>query len=346
MSRNHFLDFLKGILIFLVVFGHVLQHGIHQWEGHWEDPLFKWIYMFHMPLFMAVAGYLSQWGIDRVSALQVIRTKFISYILPVIVWSTLYCLAVSLLIDPFSRETLDKFPSYLVTQITGDLWFLWALFGAIAVTALARLSGRYFPVVYPLSLIAVLFLPEYGHVILFKFTYPFFQIGYALARWGIPGFFTARRTLVFVAAALFAVLCYLSITPETYVYNSGMLLSGENAPNLLLRYSGELSMSLVVLYSLGFLYDRIPATVKRVIGQIGRDSIYIYIIQNYGFKMVDWICGKTHVPKPNLEAGWLIALLAAILICGACHLAGRILVRNDFLAAILFGRRNDGSFQR
>jgi fucose 4-O-acetylase-like acetyltransferase len=340
MPRVQFLDFLKGVLIFLVVTGHVLQHGVYQWQGHWEDPLFKAIYLFHMPLFMAVAGYLSQPGIERISAWQAIQSRFRSYIVPLIVWSSLYCLAVTVLIDHVSHETISRLPSYLLKQISSDLWFLGALFGSVVVTALTRLTGRFFAICYPLSFLAVLCLPEQGNLILFKFTYPFFQIGYALAKWGIPEFFKRRPLFVFIAALVPAGLCYHWFDTDTYVYNSGMALTAANSSHLLVRFGGALSGSVAVIYALQFLHARLSSGVKGIFDAFGRDSIYIYIIQNYVFMVVDRICDRVHVPKPGMLAGWLIALAAGFLICGGCYLGGRLLARNAFLGVVLFGKKS------
>ncbi|MBT2218629.1 acyltransferase family protein [Virgibacillus dakarensis] len=46
---------LKGILIFLVVFGHVIEHYNHQF-----NELYVFIYAFHMPLFVFISGYLAK----------------------------------------------------------------------------------------------------------------------------------------------------------------------------------------------------------------------------------------------------------------------------------------------
>lgn len=63
--RNTFLDFAKGVLILLVVIGHAIQFVTYHNLDFWGDPFFKAIYMFHMPLFMAIAGYLSHPGIIK-----------------------------------------------------------------------------------------------------------------------------------------------------------------------------------------------------------------------------------------------------------------------------------------
>lgn len=51
-ERSHTIDIVKGMLIILVVIGHVIP-------GTLRESLARWlIYSFHMPLFMGVSGYL------------------------------------------------------------------------------------------------------------------------------------------------------------------------------------------------------------------------------------------------------------------------------------------------
>ena len=50
--RNKNIDLIKGILVLLVIIGHVLK-------GSLSENLARYIiYSFHMPLFIAIAGYL------------------------------------------------------------------------------------------------------------------------------------------------------------------------------------------------------------------------------------------------------------------------------------------------
>lgn len=46
MQRNQRIDVIRGMAIMLVVLGH---SGV-------SEPLFQWIYSFHMPLFFFVSG--------------------------------------------------------------------------------------------------------------------------------------------------------------------------------------------------------------------------------------------------------------------------------------------------
>ena len=60
-KRNEFLDIIKGITIFLVALGHCVVNGngikFIEKELFWGDPIYKFIYSFHMPLFALISGY-------------------------------------------------------------------------------------------------------------------------------------------------------------------------------------------------------------------------------------------------------------------------------------------------
>ena len=81
--RNQFLDYAKGVLIFLVTLGHVIQGVIYANAGFYEDGLFKAIYLFHMPLFMALAGYVAFGSLQRSPALPFAARRAVNLLLPV-----------------------------------------------------------------------------------------------------------------------------------------------------------------------------------------------------------------------------------------------------------------------
>ena len=55
-NNNYFIDNLKVILIFLVVFGHLIERYID--TNLTLRGLYMFIYTFHMPLFIFVSGFL------------------------------------------------------------------------------------------------------------------------------------------------------------------------------------------------------------------------------------------------------------------------------------------------
>ncbi len=57
-KRDSFFDALKGVLIFLVVLGHMLE--LNKATSDTSVVLWDFIYLFHMPLFIFVSGYFSK----------------------------------------------------------------------------------------------------------------------------------------------------------------------------------------------------------------------------------------------------------------------------------------------
>lgn len=57
-DRDSLISFLQAFGIVLVVMG-------HSFYGLPNNPLFSWIYSFHMPLFMFISGFLFRYGFDR-----------------------------------------------------------------------------------------------------------------------------------------------------------------------------------------------------------------------------------------------------------------------------------------
>lgn len=83
-KRNYLLDNLKVILIFSVVFGHTIEYYINQ-----NDVLrgiYMYIYVFHMPLFIYISGYLSKKSSK--STTKIISSLLIPYVFFNIVWYT------------------------------------------------------------------------------------------------------------------------------------------------------------------------------------------------------------------------------------------------------------------
>lgn len=56
-TRLIYFDLLKLFAIFLVIEGHCVQHLLD--TNEYDEPLYSFIYSFHMPLFMTIAGFFS-----------------------------------------------------------------------------------------------------------------------------------------------------------------------------------------------------------------------------------------------------------------------------------------------
>lgn len=93
-DRSAYLDFVKGIAIILVELGHCVQWGsgaeFRNSGLFYEDGLFRFIYSFHMPLFMLVSGYVFYWSFGRRAFRETARRQFRCLLVPCLCWTALY----------------------------------------------------------------------------------------------------------------------------------------------------------------------------------------------------------------------------------------------------------------
>ncbi|MBR2441547.1 MAG: acyltransferase family protein [Clostridia bacterium] len=68
-ERNTYIDVLRAVSILLVLVGHCIQYGCGMeymaWGTFLYNPVFIFIYSFHMPLFMFISGYLFAFSVKK-----------------------------------------------------------------------------------------------------------------------------------------------------------------------------------------------------------------------------------------------------------------------------------------
>jgi fucose 4-O-acetylase-like acetyltransferase len=119
-KRIDYIDALKGFAILLVVMGHVLANVCHDdWNaalqgGGQSMILWKFIYSFHMPLFMFCSGLVFKFENTSIAnSVLVVKKRFMGLILPY------------LGMGAFAYILLDKFAPY---------WYLYTLFVFYTIT--------------------------------------------------------------------------------------------------------------------------------------------------------------------------------------------------------------------
>lgn len=111
-TRLVWLDNLKAFLILLVILGHAIQ--LLNPYNYQHDVLFRYIYSFHMPLFIFVSGYACfrrelQWSL--------VKKRFFQLIIPFSLWSIVLCII-----------NCDYRIWLLFVYPERSLWFLYVLF--------------------------------------------------------------------------------------------------------------------------------------------------------------------------------------------------------------------------
>jgi fucose 4-O-acetylase-like acetyltransferase len=347
-GRNGFIDFSKGALIVLVVTGHVLQLVIFRGFGALTDPLFQAIYMFHMPLFMAVSGYLAQraragnWILYGWEKTQV-------YVVPALMWTTtqrlvlfafVYLEAASQLQVLWVNGAGSVFAEQLGKAIieSTSLWFLWVLWVCVLLVAALRKTGRWFWPAFGLVFVGVLFLPENGSGNYLKFLLPFFMIGYRVAETRcIEAPSQGRATLIAGMAAL-AGLSWWLWDRNTYVYVTTGGLFGGGARFAAVRYIAGISMSVVALWICRMIYDKFGGG-RAALEFLGRESLGIYASHGLVLGGLARVIPEDWIAKIGLaEARWM-ALPTGFGVAVFCAGLAVLLKHNKIIGRLYYGQR-------
>lgn len=135
MREDIKLSNIKGLLIFLVVFGHLLAPYQDKFNG-----IYLFIYSFHMPLFILVTGYFAK---------RITPKKIINLVLLYLIFQTLYRIFLYYLKSKDHFKLLFELPYY-------HLWFLVSLtfwYGIAYMAQKLSINNR-----YKVLLVIILFL--------------------------------------------------------------------------------------------------------------------------------------------------------------------------------------------
>lgn len=118
-KRDNSFDFIKGVLIILVVLGHALQTTYG--NNCWNDKVYHAIYSFHMPLFIFVSGYFFKSSL-RMNFMEMATHKFKRLLIP-----TIFFTSILLVIKFFANGATFK-SLWDIYMVCRTYWYLICLF--------------------------------------------------------------------------------------------------------------------------------------------------------------------------------------------------------------------------
>src|SRR5690625_864252 len=124
LERNAYFDNAKIILIFLVVFGHLIQPFIS--ASSELNTLYLWIYTFHMPAFIFLAGFFAKGSGNKEYIINLAKKLLIPYILFQLLYTGYY-----FFIGKENWQTGIFYPH-------GPFWFLFSLFFCISLCSCSK----------------------------------------------------------------------------------------------------------------------------------------------------------------------------------------------------------------
>ena len=300
MERNYQMDNVKAVLIFCVVFGHLLElfGGLHQ------KFLYLVIYSFHMPAFAYTTGYFARPNLRRAA-------RHILY--PYLVYQTLYLL--------FQRCVLHL-PT--VFQYTTPYWILWYLMAYFFWTLLLPLFAEVRPGwrLGVIGLVLALALlaggdPTVGRTLsisrMLAFL-PFFLLGYYRIPEKLLGHLETGIALgVSGGLVLLSVALIwrkvVSLPMSAFYQADPYFAAGRFCPPLALLRA--LSMAVAFVWIL-FLQTAVPRRRLRGISTLGKYTMPVFLL--HGF-VVKWLQMRGVFRLWGEPACVLAAACAAALLC-------------------------------
>ncbi len=269
-TRDSWYDNAKAFLIVCVVIGH-LANGIFSTSTDWVVALQKFIYVYHMPVFMIITGRFAKSRIDRNDWPAVINKVIVPYIV--------------------LQTAMAVFYSALGKSVSGFSYFnplfgLWYLLNA-GVYSLITPHLKKIKWLLPVSFVVAIVVgcsmgrPFGAFYRLFTF-YPFFLFGYYTKNFDfsfckkIP--FRIFSYACFIVMGLYVLKHQRDVSFELMCINKLWSFisedmgwsAAETAINIVLRYA-------VGIFSFFMVMGMMP-TKKQFFSYIGTNSSYVYVL--------------------------------------------------------------------
>ena len=300
-QRDYYFDNAKFILIFFVVFGHLLRSFIEDSEMIYN--IYKVIYSFHMPAFILVTGFFAR-GFNKKGYVLKIAKKLI---LPYIIFQLIYSIFYYFLYNK-STFTVDPFNPHW------SLWFLISLFSwnlmLIGFSRLKPATGLLLAFALGLGVGYVDWVSNYLSLSRTFVFFPFFLLGYHLTKDNIrvltkPAF---KLSALAAFASIFA-LFYLNAEID-YKWLLGSkpysVMEAASISSMFTRF-GFYLLSLLMVFS----FLTIVPKKQYFFTDLGKNTLYVYLLHGFFVRTfrVSEVQNFFHEPERFL----LLAMIALLL---------------------------------
>lgn len=264
--RSNYFDNIKGLLIVLVVFGHLLEDFL---SLGFIKYLYVFIFSFHIPLFVFCSGYFA----TNINFKKIIKRL----VFPYIVFQTLYFF--------FNRYVLKNTGvTYNFTDPAWTLWYLLSLaFWGVIVQFIKKVDIKVILMAFVIGLLAG-FNNSIGSYLSLSRTFvffPFFLLGFYCNKNKIDFDKFKKNKLFVVIVSLLSMIIVLGL--YIYINNINIMwlysfLSYQSLNyNLIIR----LGIYLVALILSAMIMIIVPSSKIYKITNIGVNSMVVYLLHGF-----------------------------------------------------------------
>lgn len=332
-------DALKGILIILVVLGHSIQTSMMKLEISFaDDYLWNLIYSFHMPVFIAVSGFLAyrknivEKCCKAIGWYSLAWRRFRQLMIPFLLWS------IALF---FVNHNVTHYYEYILYPQKA-LWFLWALFfiaiifaGVDTIAIKLKIKQEVVMLICWMLLVVVMFVMPDAKLFGIEYVayyFFFYLLGYYLHKYSEYLIIKKGLIVAFVGMFWFAL--------GSIYYTQGLpkqLQFIPYVPHTLLYYAYRIATAVFAvffLFSLGVkMLDKESRALNYIV-QIGKVSLGIYAVHMViRFKMVDMIVSLI----PNISY-WPLMIITFCLLLLVSYCVVMLLGKWNVTATWLLGK--------
>ena len=283
-KESFYWDVVKGVAIFLMLWGHCIQYCALYDVYYPEDLVYKTIYTFHMPIFMLVSGYLFFYSFRKRNMAQLLEHRMRGMLQPIVMATFLNNILLQIPRYVMSNR-VDFLYGSLFQGVGDSLWFLWAvLYCSLVVGVCCKLTDK-ISLQIPLLILGafvILLVPQWNMTL---FMYPYFVAGFFCGRFR-DSVKKLYKVLKFASLVLFPVMVtfyetkhYIYVTP---MFSQELGLAGSASIALyrcVIGFVGSVFM-LTVMEWLVFLGQK-TALGEKCLGlfsKLGRNSLQIYCL--------------------------------------------------------------------
>ena len=287
MSRKCSWDFVKAILMYIVIYGHVCPalSGISYTES-W-CALTRITGLFVMPLWFFVSGYFQSSIVSVQELFRKYKKTFFRIAIPLVVWGGLLVIInfQDTWYNPDNNDIVSQiiyFGRHAVYRLTSFYWFLSSLLLCICLGSLISLILNKYPKLGVSLLIISLPIFIFSKIDLFYFSFIWFYYGcgmlFRLAEDKVIKKYNENLILgVIVFATIICIVIGYNFYPRYTFYMKSNLVSETSLLFILFRYVLYLTASLCALFWIFKIYEKFnKRVVVNYLTSSGQDTLFLY----------------------------------------------------------------------
>ena len=334
-KRIPYLDFLKFFAIASVFLGHATEQTTG--NDFWDNPIWAFIYTYHMPLFMLLCGYFFGSSL-RLTFAELVKKKFLQLGIPSIAaWILMYLFVTLTGFNPYP-EIVDI--SWL--GFMNAVWFLKCVFFCYLIGWIFIKALRHIWLAAITSTVLVHFFPIFS-IDSVNFLLPMFWAGY-LCNLYHEWMDRHRIVLLGISLTMFAFLLHFwsgrltvyMVPIDFFDWNTYTFFDLKNLSIAIYRLAIGLSGSLVFFLVSPWVYNAVKDwRITPTLDRLGQCTLGLYWTQTFLLECT-WHSIGLYVNTAN---SFWVAPIIAIFEMFLCYQAVLLFKRNKYTKFFLLGEK-------